>query len=158
ARLQGEPGDAEAMRTVMAAAQIGMHVDQGALRRAFLRRISEQRLDAATTVEMLALAEKSGDKAMADQVLGVLLAQRANLMDIRMRAFLPGLLTLACTRAPERVLELAPAPDGDLQVDVDSELLAAMALAHPRPAAAVEACRPALKQRLEDSGEVFRDT
>ena len=149
-QLQQEPFLAEALRVVLAAAEIGMRVPPEPLRAALLRRASERRTDAGALVEMLTVAAQQQDRELQDRVLNVLLASRPGLTDSRMRAFLPGLLALVADRAPLRLLGLAPAVGEPLLSDVDPQLLAAAVMGRVDLTAAAAAWRPAVTKWLDD--------
>ncbi len=158
ATLHERPHDAEALRIVLAAAQIGLPVPPTALHAAFERRISERRVDAVLLAETLAVAERAGDRAQADRVLTVLVQQRPLLTDMRLRPWLAAVLALACRHRPDLVVELQPGAGDPLEVDLDGEILAAAALGHPDPQAVARAFGPAVERFAGERAGSYRDT
>lgn len=147
-RLEQQPFEAEALRRVLAAAEIGMAVPQAPLRAALLRRMSVRRVDAAALIEMLGVAVHAADGELASRVMRVLLASRNSLTDMRLRSFLPGLLALVGQQAPELLLSLAPDP-GEV-AELDSELLAALLQCGADAASVRAAWQPAMTPWLAD--------
>ncbi|MBK8099871.1 MAG: VWA domain-containing protein [Planctomycetes bacterium] len=141
AQLDRAPGDAEALRVVQAAVQIGMTVPDAAMRAALRRVASEPRLSPAVLVTFLPAIERAGDEALADAITTVVLQRPRN--DAALAPWLPALYARACQRLPAAVVAAA-APDADaVRPTVDEELLAAAVLAHPDPAAVHAAMLPA---------------
>lgn len=142
-------GDAEALRTVFAGAQVGLLVPADCLQRVFQRVASSGSVPAATLGSLIVLSTSNGDQALGERILRLLLQQRAGLAEAELRTWLPGLFAMACQKLPELVLTIAEA--GDIDSDAAVELLAAIVLYHPDAEAAARVAGkpvPALTDRL----------
>lgn len=158
ATLAREPFDAESLRVAMAAAEIGMSVPKEVLRAELLRRASDRASDRGTDataglVEILGVAEQAGDRELTDRILRVLLSSTAGLTSVRMRPFVPGILSLAAERAPDLLLQLAPVAGGPRHQQIESELLAALTWTGAAERA-VEAWRGAMAESMAEGANV----
>lgn len=138
--------DLPAMRLVVAAAQLGLPVPQGALQRAFAWRFSGQRLEVASALEDLSAAHRSGQQDVTLRIVRVLLRDRGALADFRLRTRLASLLALASTLDASLLLRLAPSGPGSADADVDAEILAALV----RSGADLQAVRKAWQVAVDD--------
>lgn len=160
--LATRPHDAEALRVMLAAAQIGLPVPSAALRTAWLQIATQPRPDLGTLAGLVDIAERSGERELAEALLRVLLQQRSRLGDGQLRPWLPGLLAMAGARMPEVLLSTWL--DGDAatagaagSTEADTDLLAALVLHHPDPAVVHAAIAEVMRKRFADDSPGVRD-
>lgn len=123
--LAERPFDAEALRAMFAAAELGEPVAPELIEREIERRLLLGPTNRQFEVEAFFLSERLALAELRERLLARLTSARSLLMDGRLLELLPALLQRIGAVAPERLLELLPGDDG-ASVTLDSELLAAI--------------------------------
>lgn len=136
--LAQDAASAEALRLLLAAAQLELPLQPATLARVLGHFALQAPGQPLLTISLLSIAVRS-DTALAERLLRSMLQQRGGLADLQIRPWLPGLFAMAATELPALVLQLL-ATTG-LDSDVRAELMAAALLHHGEPARVAAALR-----------------
>ncbi len=155
ATLAERPGDAEALRIVLAAAQLGAAVDREVVARAIERRTIASDADLPLLLDAVATAHEVGDEPLLERLLLLAMRDRNTLSNYRIREQVGPLLHLAAQRDPTALRRLAPGETG-ANSWLDGDLLSAATLHDPEPAVVREGFR-AVGTQLAEGGQQHWD-
>ncbi|MBK8975706.1 MAG: VWA domain-containing protein [Planctomycetes bacterium] len=147
--LATRPCDAEALRILTAAAQLGLAVDVAELRRALTRRTLATGADVQLLLDAIPTAAAAGLDALRDGLLATVLSDRDRLGNYQLRDRIGATLGLAARSRPDLLLRLVP--NGSANAWLDGDLLTALVPDAPDAAAVLERFR-AVGRQLEQPG------